>query len=426
MVFMTGTTCPLVTEYFRSLGATEFHFGLLNGLPLFALSFQLMGAFIANSAKRRKPIFMIIVILGRLIFIPVAFCAQILPPAYRDMVIALVVVMVTLSGLLSNIATPIWFSWMADLIPGRILNRYWGVRQRWMMLTWTGSFLVVTCFTYLVQWNIESAFKLVAVLAVLFGVLDIILFIWVKEPPNTIHTGVSWQATIMEPFRHPEYKSFVIIWCAWSACAFMAATFMQLYVLKVLAMPLWQVTLTWCILGIGNALSASAWGRVCDKHGHKPVLIMCLIFKPFITIVFMLINPETAPFVLPLAFIPDSILNAGLMVASNGYMLKIAPRQNRSMFIAYIVGLSGIAAGIASLGAGQFLHLCEGFSFERFGMTWTNYRMLFGASAVLRVICSIAAFKIREEKSSSPTSMITDVMGGPNLRFLRFPVGLNK
>lgn len=51
-----------------------------------------------------------------------------------------------------------------------------------------------------------------------------------------------------------------------------------------------------------------------------------------------------------------------------------------------------------------------------------------GVSAILRVVCSIASFRLKESKGSSPTKMLTDVLGEPNLhlRFLRFPVGLDK
>ena len=34
MVYITATSCPLFTDYFRAIGATGFHFGLLGGLPM--------------------------------------------------------------------------------------------------------------------------------------------------------------------------------------------------------------------------------------------------------------------------------------------------------------------------------------------------------------------------------------------------------
>ena len=43
MVFMACTSSPVTTELFRKLGATEFHFGLLMGLPLIALAMQERG-----------------------------------------------------------------------------------------------------------------------------------------------------------------------------------------------------------------------------------------------------------------------------------------------------------------------------------------------------------------------------------------------
>ena len=59
MVYHTAVTCPLLTDYFLSLGATEWHFGLLVGLPNAMLGLQLVGAYISNTVQRRKPLFMI-------------------------------------------------------------------------------------------------------------------------------------------------------------------------------------------------------------------------------------------------------------------------------------------------------------------------------------------------------------------------------
>ena len=42
------------------------------------------------------------------------------------------------------------------------------------------------------------------------------------------------------------------------------------------------------------------------------------------------------------------MLNAGYFIAMNGYRLKMAPRENRPMFIAATLAFSGIAGGLAA------------------------------------------------------------------------------
>ena len=40
MVYSVGITSPATTEYFRHIGANEFHFGLIGGVPMVMLLMQ--------------------------------------------------------------------------------------------------------------------------------------------------------------------------------------------------------------------------------------------------------------------------------------------------------------------------------------------------------------------------------------------------
>jgi MFS family permease len=203
-----------------------------------------------------------------------------------------------------------------------------------------------------------------------------------------------------------------------------AASFMQLYAMEQLGLTDWQATLVWCAPGLGIVLAAKGWGRMIDKHGHKPVMCICTFFKPIIAVVFIFVTKSTVLWLLPLMFLIDGVWNAGNLVAKNGYMMRIAPRENRSMFIAAILGLSGLCAGLASVAGGLFLERLSGISVVLLGKTWTNYHLLFLVSFLVRVISVILVHRVREPKSSSPTHVLNDFMGVWPLRLLRFPVGM--
>ena len=424
MVYLTGTTCPLLTEYFLSLGATEWHFGLLVGLPNAVLGFQLLGAYGANHIRHRKPVFMVCMILGRLLVVPVILLPMFWRPADAASLVLVLVLVLVAGSALNHVGSPLWFAWMADLVPRRVLNHYWGVKQRWMQFSWAFSFLAVTAFSYMTTLPVGPAFAVVASVAVAAGVTDILLFLRVEEPPNTLHRTGRLVEVLLEPFRDRTYRTFVWFWAAWMASLLCAAAFMQVYVLKVLKMPVWQATLIWCVLGVSTAVASPGWGRLADRHGHRPVLLTCIAFKPWVALAFALITPRTAVWVLPLVFLVDGVWNAGMGVGFNGYMLKMSPRRNRSMFIATIVALSGLAGGLASMLAGRVLEALNGTSWDVLGRAWGGYHLVFLASFVLRLICVAFAPRIQEPKTSAPVQMLGEVLGVGPLRFLRFPVGL--
>ncbi len=424
MFFVPVTASPLFTEFLRDLGATEYHFGLLTGIPMTLFVLQLLAAFINNRIRDRKRIFIAMLIAGRLLYLLIAFSPHLWPSLDGTQHVAIIIALVALASALFNIITPLWFAWMADLVPRQLLGRYWGNRQRWMYVSWAVSYVSMAIFAYAAPWPIRITFPILACVSVTAGIADILLFIGVPDPGNTEVRDVSPLKVLCEPFLHAEYRTFVRWSAAKSFSMLFAASFMQLYALEVLAMPLWQVTVSWCLLGIGTAVSSRTWGRLADAHGQRPVLLLTMCGKPIIALVFLLVTPATAFVVLSTWFFFDGILNGGLLVATDGYMLRMAPRRNRSMFIATITGLAGISGGLGAIAGGRLLAELSGWQFVCLGREWNHYQLIFGASFVLRLLCVPLTATIRETKSSRPLKVLEEVAGIPQRQFLRFPIGL--
>jgi len=200
------------------------------------------------------------------------------------------------------------------------------------------------------------------------------------------------------------------------------AAFMQIYALKILNLTVWQTTLIWCCTGAGIASVSSRWGRVADSHGHRSILALCMLSKSVVVIVLLLVTPEYAFWVLPIVFFIDSFWNAGILVATNGYMLKIAPQQNRSMFIASLASLAGISGGLGAVAGGLFLKATASYELTLAGREWVNYHVLFLLNIFMRLACIVLAFRIREPRSTTPIQLLY-TLRGVRPRFLAFPIG---
>jgi hypothetical protein len=100
-------------------------------------------------------------------------------------------------------------------------------------------------------------------------------------------------------------------------------------------------------------------------------------------------------------------LNAGILIANNGFMIKNSPRENRTMFIAAGTGFAGIVGGAASIAAGGALAASDQWSIVLAGTEYVNFHVLFAASMVLRLASALLATFIRE-----PTSAATRVVAG--------------
>lgn len=420
MVYVAAVNSPVFTAFVRDLGATEFHIGLIGGLPLAMLLFQFVGALLANRLVRRKPVFLVLIIIGRMVYLPIALLPILMPESSH--LITLVIVMVAVSAALSNVIGPAWFSWMADIIPKQILNRYWAGRHMVMQLTWLFVTVAVALFVWFSGLDVRISFLILASVGVAAGVMDILLFIWVHEPPNAVVKGEPIISILTAPLKDPDFRTFIYFQCAWAFCGMFGASFMMLYALEGLQLGEGRTTLVWCC-PVMNALMAPYWGRLADRHGHRSILAICTTMKPVIVAVFALVTPQSAFWVLALVLFFDSIWNAGLFVSTNGYMLKMSPQRNRSVFVASITGLSGIFGGLGAICGGAFLRSTEGFNMEFAGREWNNFQLLFALDFILRVACAFLVYHVKEAESSDHDVVLNEVRGQWPMRFILFPVG---
>ncbi|MBN1674746.1 MAG: MFS transporter [Kiritimatiellae bacterium] len=422
MVYGACIHSPATTQFYRSLGATEFHFGLLNGIPFLMLFMQFVSALMTNRLRRRKPAFLLLGVVARLLFVVIAFAPFWFPARRASWLLTVVMLLLAVSAAMSNLHMPLWFDWMGDLVPKRILNRYWGTKQRWMMLVSSLALLGVAGFTRVLTAPIRVVYPALVTIGVAAGVIDILLFVRVREPPNIRVRHVPTLRLLLEPFRDRQYRTVVLFSCLFAGAVMFGAAFVRLYMLKVLNLSVWATTLIFSVTGLGHFVSAGAWGRLADTYGHKPILIFCVSLKSLIVLVFALVTEQTAPFVLPLAVFFDSMLNAGNMVATNGYMLKRAPQENRSMFIAAISAAAGLARFLAAMAGGAFLVAWSRVSLSFLGRTWNNYQLLFAICFLLRVGCIPIVRRIREPRSGSPAVVLTHIFDLWPLRVLRAPL----
>lgn len=425
MVYTACLSSPITLDYFRELGATEIHFGFLAGVPMIMLSFQFLGAYVTGGLIRRKPRFLVTLVTGRCLFLAVAFLPLLAPGASPAGWVPILIGLIALSSAMANFVIPLWFSWMGDLIPKRILNRYWGSRLRYMTLVSAASLAGVAVFAYCApEMTAQRQYAILISIGVLAGVTDIILFVWVHEPENQLVGQRGTLDIFLEPLRHKEYRTFIVFQIALMSSMMMAAAYMGIYLLKVLGLPLWQLCTIWSAMPLGAAVVARSWGRIADRFGHRPVILLCVLFKSVVCITFLLVTPRTAFLALIVVLFFDNMLNCGRQIAGNGYMLSMAPKKNRSMFVAATMALSGIAGGLAAILAGVFLTHTQSFSLTWLGRDWNHYHLLFLGSAICRALCIPLAMRIREPSSRPPGAVLSYMRGSWPMRVLLLPVGL--
>lgn len=425
MAYTQLTLCPAGIEFARHLGGSGLHIGILGAIPTGMLFLQFLSAVVANHLAYRRGLWMAVSILQRLILLPVVVGPLLFPDVVPTTWLWSFLGLSALNHGLLHFATPLWMSWMGDYLPRSRLSRFWGVRHLWMQWAGAASLLFASYLLESYADQIQTAFAILIVIAAVLGVADILLFWPVHEPPVTKIAETRILKVLAEPFRNRDFRSFISFMSFWHFAAMVGAPFISLFLLAEVGMSLSRLLLLWVFCWVGGAIFSARIGKLAERFGHRPILILCTMLKSSNMIALILVpnDPDVAFPILVPVFILDSILNAGFVVATNGFMLTKSPAGNRTMFIAAGTALAGLIGGITSVVCGGLLTWTS-LDTVIFSVPVSSYRLLFLVSIALRLASLLLAVRIRETDSHGTRHVVSQLIGATPLRLIHFPVGL--
>lgn len=426
MIYTQLTMSPATIQFARSLGATGLHIGILGALPTLMLFMQFVAAVLANHLQYRRWVWFSFCIIQRLVLIPVALVPWLFPELSDNTILWGLIILTALNHALIHFTTPLWLSWMGDYLPHQGLNRYWGIRQLWMY--WSGALSLLGGAIFLAEsgMGIREGFDIFIYTGGFFGLIDILIFLKVDEPQVTKMKDPQLKEVLLTPFYHPKFRSFISFTCFWHFAAMLGAPFISYYLLDYIGMDVFRLLLLWTCSWIGGALLSKQLGQMADHFGNRPMLILCTAFKSTNMIGLLLLprDPTLAFWIMVPIFIIDSLLNAGIAIANNGFMLKNSPAENRTMFIAAGTAVAGLVGGLTSIATGAFLYLSADWDFFVGSYEFNNFHIVFAFSLLMRLVAAVYARTVREPDSHWTSQVVVQLVGVTPFRILRFPVGL--
>jgi hypothetical protein len=420
---------PANVAYAHSLGATDLHIGILNALPYTTLFMQFVAAVVVNQLSYRRWVWMTLSVLHRLIFVPLTLCVWLVPDVHPSFWLWAFLLASAMNHAAHHFCSPLWLSWMGDYLPHEGLSHYWGVRQLWMHWAAAATLGGSAVLMYQIGLSAIPAFTCLATVGGVIGVIDVLLFLGVEEPRVTPSREPSLTQVVTEPFRNEGFRSYILYACYWNFAAMIAAPFISLYLLEHVGMSLYAVLLLWAASWVGGALVAGRWGHLCETFGHRPVLELCTMFKTInmLALLFLPGDPTWAFWILVPVFMGDQVLNSGIMIASNGYMLKHSPSENRTMYLAAGTALAGMFGGVTGIACGAALDGMHGLAWQLGGLTLTGFHVLFCVSTCFRLGAIALARGIDEPQAETTMTLVWHLLTGatppPPAHWGELPVG---
>jgi MFS family permease len=403
-----GTALP---ELAKLLGASQFFFGLLAAAPFLGAAVQLPISWLIENTGRRKWLFIVPVTAHRLLFLMVAAIPFLLPESWRGVRLCALVATLVLSSVLAGVGGPTWMGWMADMIPAKIRGRYWAFRRRVGLVTqMLAAFVAGWFIDYSAGTRLGSSGGIAVVFAVaaVLGSTDVLLFTFIPEIPKRIaQARTTWRSLVVSPLRDRSFRQLMAYWFLLTfANAGLIGTFFQRNLREIVQMRNSWVNFVLIISPcIGWYIAVKWWGRVSDRWGNRPILVLASAAVVISPLIWCFIRPESAWIGL-LIPIYGGMVWSGIDMALSSTMLRFAEGGKTSSYqavAAIIIGLGGIFGPLVAGTLGQML---GNWQIQMGSLTFGTYHLLFLLGTGLQVLTVPLALRIEEPQARSAREVL--------------------
>lgn len=277
-MWMYITSSAAFTRYGELLGLSRFGFGLLAALPCAASLIQIPASYLIERFGHQKAVFIISGMMHRATWVLVGLVPLLLPHPWWSVGL---LGFVFLQALIANVPIPVWYTWMGELVPAGIRGRYFSRRtqvgQLVGLLTIVLVGVVLDVADEMGPMVVLDTISILMVVAGLVGMVDFLFFLPVPPPSKPqSNTGIGVREMISKPLGDRNFLRFLGFWATLMFGIGFIGQFLWLYLLQELQFSKLKVNIL--LLGIPLVVTMAGvwlWGRLIDRFGRKPVLVIC-------------------------------------------------------------------------------------------------------------------------------------------------------
>ncbi len=422
---------PIFTAYLKELGLNDRLYGAILTIPQFTILIQIpFSVYLARHGGIKK-----ISILSWLLLKPLFILLGIVPlltgglsPAISILLAVAVMFFGSCLLWIGDIGLNTWFG---SLIPSSCKGQYFGTRQRMITLFNVGFALLLAALLPFLQ-NNPYKYTILFTLAALSGIADALSYLRIR-PPETAYQPMDRSTfkpvrlrSFLEPFRDRNYRPFLVFSIAWYFSLNLAGPYFNVYMLNTLGVTLGQQTLFAQIVpGVATFLFISRMGRLNDRFGNRPVLLLSCAFVCMTPFVWLFVTPDTL-FLIALINISGGIFITTVDLSVMNMSIFFASAEKRSVYLS-ARSISTILLGVvpAMLIGGALSDFLaprlsgRGIPFLM-GQELNAFHILLMVSLALRLVSTLVfARRIREDTAKPVKLMLREITAERSLLLYR-------
>jgi MFS family permease len=321
------------------------------------------------------------------------------------------------SSCFGAVAGVTWSTWIEEWVPARIRGKYFGHRNQ--VLQFAAVVFLTLSGWILSRWDYSvGAFQAVVLGSVFLRIFSLRMQ-WISptrlyRAPPPEPDSFREQAAVLR--ASGSFLVFVAFGAVWSFAANCFGPFYFVFMFDKVGFSALDVGIVTALSQIGGAFSLPAWGRLLDRYGNKPVMVVSLILWQLPMFLWCVVTPSNRLMLYGL-WTWAGATSAGFVLGQFTFVLRLIPVHAKKMAIGFNLAVSSLVAAVAPvLGGWALSHAPAG---------WSSLDAYHASFVVQPVIALLGAFLLLRvtEPAASPFSTVVGAMR--NIRTLGGVLGLS-
>lgn len=417
-VFGITTGGILLSNFLVELDASPVVFGLLSSIPMLVNLIQPVGAYLSERTTSRFQYALrthgIARTLWLILVVGIATCNWGGFNSHQLLILTLSIISVT--HLLGGLGSASWLSWIAMIVPKQLRGRYFGLRNSAVSLT---NLLCLPIAGLAVShWpgGTLQGYGIVLLLGILLGILSILCQYFQLDMNPQLQNTVVGSSVEKKSFVSEEesagelipklnvtppqnnfasiisnnsnFLKFLVYFSLWALAVNISSPFFNLYMLDKLDLDVSWVTLYSSIQAGANLLMMMLWGKLADKIGNRPILLLVGILVAVTPVFWLGIGSNRLDIWLwlPLLHVLAGVTWAAIDLCNNNIQIGIAPIKNQSIYFAIAAAVAGGSGALGTI-IGSFIAQFIGYG---------GLLGLFAVSSLLRLVALVPLIFVQE------------------------------
>jgi len=349
---------PFLVSFVLALGASNYEIGLIASIAFLGEFMQIPGLYLVKTLRKRRAIAVVTGLIYRLLWALIILT----PFLFARRGVAFVITCLIASALVSGLMTPAWNSLVRELVPRKIMGRFFSRRLMYsstaaIVLTLAGGYFL-DLWKKIAPDTTPYAYSILFSIGLTAGIVSVYAISRLPERTMIAEKRTTMLELLLGPVQDENFRRLLAFTGTWTFAINLASPFFIVYMLKRLELSLTLVT-TLIISGQAtNLLFLRIWGKLVDRFSNKSVLAVSGPLFLFSVLAWIFTTmPEKHSYTLVILFviyILNGISMAGISLATATIALKLSPDGLAHGYMT-TYGLVGAATGaLAPLAGGIF------------------------------------------------------------------------